>query len=110
RIAAEALRNSFRHAKARRIEVEIHYDRRRLRMRVRDDGTGIDSEVLDAGGREGHHGMPGMQERARPCGGKLAGRGERGGGTEIELIIPGALAYAKSAAASQSAASGRGTE
>src|SRR5262249_14099628 len=45
RIASEALRNAFRHAQARRIEVEIHYDNRRLRMRVRDDGKGIDQKV-----------------------------------------------------------------
>jgi nitrate/nitrite-specific signal transduction histidine kinase len=35
RIAAEALRNSFRHACARRIEVEIHYDQRQFRLRVK---------------------------------------------------------------------------
>ena len=38
RIACEALRNAFRHAQARRIEVEIQYDRRQLRLRVLDNG------------------------------------------------------------------------
>src|SRR5262249_32062052 len=38
RIACEALRNAFRHAHARRIEVEIRYDQRQFRLRVRDDG------------------------------------------------------------------------
>ena len=42
RIAGEALRNAFRHAEARRIEVEIRYDNRQFRLRVRDDGKGID--------------------------------------------------------------------
>src|ERR1700686_2974373 len=47
RIASEALRNAFRHAHAGRIEVEIRYDQRQLRMVVRDNGKGIDSMVLD---------------------------------------------------------------
>jgi signal transduction histidine kinase/ligand-binding sensor domain-containing protein len=93
RIAGEALRNAFRHAEARRIEVEIHYDTRRLRMRVRDDGKGIDQRLMDQGGRAGHHGLPGMHERARLVGGKLAIWSELHSGTEIELSIPAAVAY-----------------
>jgi signal transduction histidine kinase len=95
RIAGEALRNAFRHSGARRIEVEIHYDARRLRMRVRDDGKGIDPQVLSAGGRSGHHGLPGMRERAELVGGELAVWSELDSGTEIELTIPSAIAYAK---------------
>jgi len=38
RIAGEALRNAFRHAQARRIELEIRYEKRQLRVRIR--GTG----------------------------------------------------------------------
>jgi len=94
RIAGEALRNAFRHAGAKRIEVEIHYDKRLLRMQIRDDGKGIDPQVLGTGGRAGHHGLPGMHERANIAGGKLAIWSERGEGTEIELTIPAAVAYA----------------
>ena len=97
RIAGEALRNAFRHSGARRVEVEIHYDTRRLRMRVRDDGKGIDPQVL-AGGRSGHHGLPGMRERAELVGGNLAVWSELDAGTEIELTIPSAIAYAKAQA------------
>ena len=46
RIAGEALRNAFRHAQARRITVEIRYDKRQFRLRVRDDGKGIDEETI----------------------------------------------------------------
>jgi signal transduction histidine kinase/ligand-binding sensor domain-containing protein len=109
RIAAEALRNAFRHAQAKRIEVKIHYDQRRLRLRVRDDGKGIDAQVLDAGGRGGHHGMPGMQERAALAGGQLAVWSELGSGTEIEVTIPASIAYTKSVSAGQSMSSGQGT-
>ena len=46
KIAAEALRNAFRHSQARQIEVEIRYDNEQFRLRVRDDGKGIDPAVL----------------------------------------------------------------
>jgi signal transduction histidine kinase len=60
RIAGEALRNAFRHAPAHRIEAEIHYDRKQFRLRIRDDGKGIDPRVLDGGGRNGHYGLAGI--------------------------------------------------
>ena len=96
RIACEAVRNAFRHAEADRIEVDIHYDKRRLRLRVRDDGKGIDPQVLVEGGLPGHHGLPGLHERAGLVGGKLAIWSEVDSGTEIELSIPGSVAFAKS--------------
>jgi len=96
RLATEALRNAFRHAAAQNIEVEIRYDEKYFRLRVRDDGKGIPSDVLSGDGREGHYGLPGMRERAKLVGGKLAIWSEMDGGTEIELNIPGARAYVKS--------------
>lgn len=106
RIAGEALRNAFQHARARQIEVEIHYDKRRLRLRVRDDGKGIDPRVLDEGRRAGHYGLPGMQERAELMGGKLAVWSEPDSGTEIELTIPASIAYTESPATGRSTFSG----
>lgn len=96
RIACEALRNAFQHSDAARIEVSIHYDDRQFRVCVRDNGKGIDPKVLDAGGREGHYGLPGMQERAKLAGGRLVVRSRVNSGTEAEIIIAAALAYAKS--------------
>ena len=72
KIAAEALRNAFRHAHAGRVEVEIRYDAGQFRLRVRDDGKGIDPAVLANQGLEGHYGLRGMPERAALIGGKLA--------------------------------------
>jgi signal transduction histidine kinase/ligand-binding sensor domain-containing protein len=96
RFALEALRNAFRHAAAHKVEVEIRYDEKYFRLRVRDDGKGIPSDVLSGDGRKGHYGLPGMRERAKLVGGKLAIWTELDGGTEIELNIPGARAYVKS--------------
>ncbi len=93
RIAREALQNAFRHAQANKIEAEITYADRLLRLRIRDDGMGIDSKVL-ATGREGHWGLQGMRERAQQIGAQLDIWSQAGAGTEIELRIPGAIAYA----------------
>jgi signal transduction histidine kinase/ligand-binding sensor domain-containing protein len=94
KIAAEALRNSSRHARAGRVEVEIRYDSDEFRLRVRDDGKGIDQAVLTTQGIEGHYGLRGMPERAALIGGKLAVWSEVGAGTEVELRLPARAAYA----------------
>jgi signal transduction histidine kinase len=93
RIAAEALRNAVQHSRANRIEVELHYGRRSLRLRVHDDGIGIEAQVASAGHREGHFGLAGMRERAELAGGKLAIWSAQGVGTEVELTVPAARAY-----------------
>ena len=97
RIAGEALRNAFHHAQPRRIEVDIHYDERQLRLRIRDDGKGISAQLLSNEGRPGHWGLPGMRERAKLVGGRLEIWSELDSGTEIELRIPASIAYLNSA-------------
>ena len=95
RLAVEGLRNAFRHAEAQNLEVEIRYDEKYFRLRVRDDGKGIGPEVLRGDGREGHYGLHGMKERAKLVGGKLMIWSEVNSGTEIDLTIPASRAYAK---------------
>jgi signal transduction histidine kinase/streptogramin lyase len=94
KIAAEALRNGLRHSQAREIEVEIRYDNEQFRLRVRDDGKGIDPAILSRQGSEGHYGLPGMRERATLIGGKLVVWSEANAGTEVELSVPASTAYA----------------
>ena len=94
KIAAEALRNAFRHARARQIEVEIRYDNEYFRLRVRDDGKGIDSAILSRQGTEGHYGLPGMRERATIMGAKLTVWSDLDAGTEVDLRVPAGVAYA----------------
>jgi signal transduction histidine kinase/ligand-binding sensor domain-containing protein len=92
-IAREALFNAFHHADATTIEVEITYEPRDLRLRVADDGRGIDASVLEAGARSSHWGLPSMQERARKLGGKFHLRSRPGAGTEIDVVVSGVTAY-----------------
>jgi signal transduction histidine kinase len=92
-IARESLRNAFQHAQARRIEAEITFGEHALRLRFRDDGKGIDPKVLDRGGLAGHWGLVGMKERAKRLGAHFDIWSKPGAGTELELNLPGSIAY-----------------
>jgi signal transduction histidine kinase len=87
------LRNAIKHARARHVTVTIHYERRQLRLVIRDDGQGIDAETMARQQVASHFGLPGMRERAAIVKGHLDVRSERGAGTEIELRVPGRTAY-----------------
>lgn len=92
RIGREAVVNALAHAQAKNVEVEVEYADKQLRIVVRDDGAGIDPQVLH-GGREGHWGLSGMRERSEGIGATLRLRSRIGAGTEIELSVPGAVAF-----------------
>jgi len=93
RIARELLRNAFRHAQASQVEAEIRYEARLLGVYVRDNGKGIDPEILKAGGRDGHWGLAGMRERAKKIGARLDFWSETRAGTEVQLTVPASIAY-----------------
>jgi len=93
RISAEALRNAFRHGQADRVEVEIRYDNEQFRLRVRDDGRGIDPAALSGQNGIGHYGLHGMRERAALIRAKLVVWSEVGAGTEVELRVPSDIAF-----------------
>ena len=107
RIACEALRNAFRHAQARRITLEIRYDKRHFRLSVRDDGKGIDKDPMQRQ-PSGHFGLSGMRERAETVGGRLEIWSRLDSGTEVELSIPAAIAYDVSTRESAAIVSGNG--
>jgi signal transduction histidine kinase/ligand-binding sensor domain-containing protein len=98
RIAAEALRNACRHSNARQIEAEICYDEGQFRLRVRDNGKGIDAHAFNGDRPAGHWGLSGMRERAELVGGKLDVWSKFGSGTEVELAVPASVAYRTSRA------------
>ena len=99
-IAREALRNAFTHAGATRIEAELTFEERLLRLRIRDDGKGIAPEIAEQG-RAGHYGLAGMRERSRRIGSKLAILSGAGTGTEIDLSVAGSIAYSRRRARSR---------
>jgi ligand-binding sensor domain-containing protein/signal transduction histidine kinase len=92
RIGREALVNAFRHSRASNIEVVVGYEAKQLRILVRDNGCGIDPQVLRSG-REGHWGLSGMRERAEDMGARLKVWSGADVGTEVELSIPDDIAF-----------------
>ena len=92
-IGREALANAYRHAAATRVQVEVIFSETGLRMRVTDDGVGMDTRILRDGGIPGHFGVQGMHERARKMKGTLHLRSGPGSGTAVELEVPSSNAY-----------------
>jgi ligand-binding sensor domain-containing protein/signal transduction histidine kinase len=92
RIGHEALVNAFHHSRASGIEVELEYADNQLRVLVRDNGCGIDPQVLRAG-RDGHWGLSGMRERAARIGATLKVWSRTEGGTEVDLSVPSRVAF-----------------
>jgi len=95
RIGREALLNAFCHSGAKRVECELQYADQDLQMRVRDNGRGMDPQVLH-NGREGHWGLAGMRERAARIGAVLKISSSPTAGTEINLSIPNDIAFQSS--------------
>ncbi len=91
-IGREALTNAFRHARSKSIGVNVEYAPSYLRILIRDDGCGIDAEVLESG-RDGHWGLSGMRERADRIGARLRVFSRPGGGTEVDLRVPHEIAF-----------------
>lgn len=94
-IGREALNNAFQYARAAKIEAEITFDRSKVRLIIRDDGGGIDKQILQRG-LKGHWGLSGMQERAQKIGAQLNVWSQTGTGTEIDLTVPAKVAYLRS--------------
>src|SRR3984893_13022620 len=91
-VGRQAITNALQHAHARKIHVLLSYGEQQLRIRVQDNGRGINEETLNLG-RPGHYGIAGMHERAERLGGSISIRSRTGKGTEIDLSVPGHLVY-----------------
>ena len=84
RIVQEALTNVMRHAKARRVVVELRVDQDELDLLIHDDGAGFDARAaLARAVRDGSLGLLGMEERATLAGGQLTINSISGQGTDV---------------------------
>lgn len=86
-IGREAIGNAFKHSNGSTVQVEIEYEPSELQLRVRDDGDGIDPDLL-SGGRPGHWGIHNMKERAEKIGARLTISSEPNIGALLELRLP----------------------
>jgi PAS domain S-box-containing protein len=100
RIGREALVNAFCHSGAKRVELELEYSDTELRIRIRDNGCGIEPQMLEKG-RDGHWGLAGMRERTTRIGGVLKILSSPAAGTEVQLSIPSGIALELSPPSSQ---------
>jgi signal transduction histidine kinase len=91
RIGYEAIHNACEHSSASNLEISINYGRD-LMLRVKDNGAGIEEAVITDGKAE-HFGLRGMRERARRIESKLTLVSSPGTGTELTLIVPGAVVF-----------------
>jgi signal transduction histidine kinase len=87
RVCQEALANTIKHARAANAWVELGFERRAVRLTVRDDGAGF---VVDPSHRSyaGHWGLLGMRERADQLDAEIDVISTPGKGTVVALRIP----------------------
>jgi len=83
-IAEEAVVNALRHSKATKIEVEVQYLRRAVRLFVRDNGCGIDPDVVQKES-DSYRGMREMRDRAGAIGAQFGIWSRLGAGTEVRV-------------------------
>jgi signal transduction histidine kinase len=89
----EALTNAFRHAEAAHVWLSLSATTADLSLHVRDDGKGIDEEVLAKGYRAGHWGLRNMKDRAKRLGARFTLRSSPETGTTIGIAAPAFVAY-----------------
>ena len=92
-IGREALLNAFMHSRGTSVELDIRFDDSGVRLRIRDDGIGMNADALRQKGAAGHWGLSGMHERAENIGAQLSVWNRPGSGCEVELKVPASLAY-----------------
>jgi signal transduction histidine kinase len=82
RICQEALNNIAKHAKASRVEIDLHHASGELKLLIRDNGRGFGTSELT---NSGHYGLTMMRERAEAVGAELVVTSQPGQGTQINI-------------------------
>jgi len=84
----EALRNVWRHSKAKRADVKVEFTNYKVKIVVEDDGQGFDLPATAGDlAKEGKLGLAGMDERARLLGGAFTAESKPGKGTKISVEV-----------------------
>jgi len=89
RIIQESLNNVIKHAQATHVNIHLHFEEKRVRINIFDNGIGFDrDEVRQRRTSRPSLGLAGMEERAALLGGTVTVQSRLGYGTEIEALIP----------------------
>ncbi len=84
RIAQEAVQNALKHSQAREIRVSLAAAGDRLELQVRDDGRGMDREMVD---QTAGRGLQIMRHRAEMIGAQLQIRSSSHSGTVVRCTV-----------------------
>jgi two-component system NarL family sensor kinase len=90
RVLQESLTNVHRHSGSSRVQIELTSEKQRLTLVVRDFGSGMPAEILEAFHGKHHTsgvGLAGMRERINDLGGQFEIR-SNGDGTAVLASIP----------------------
>ena len=90
RAAQEGLTNVQKHAQARHVLLDVQLGEQQARLRLRDDGTGFDTDTLTdlAASPEHGFGLQGLQERLELVRGQMSINSDPKHGTELTVIVP----------------------
>ncbi len=84
RLVQEAFTNIAKYAKAKRVEVKLWTEAGEVRVSVRDDGVGFDTDLP----RTSVHGLLGMRYRVEAEGGVMSLTAAPGQGTQVDARLP----------------------
>ena len=87
RILQEALTNVVRHARARTVQLDLHYEPTQVVIRVHDDGPAAGPGQVGTNG-QGGHGISGMRERALALSGQFTAGPHPDGGFQVQCTLP----------------------
>ena len=82
-IGQEALTNALKYAHPRNFETRLTFNKKEVRLELRDDGDGFKIKERHDG-----FGLTGMRERADQMGGQLKITSARGKGTKVVISLP----------------------
>lgn len=82
-IAQEALNNSLRHAQATQVRVHLQVAEQRVRLEIKDNGSGFDPDAESAG-----MGLVTMRERAQSFGGDVTFESAPAVGSAVIAFLP----------------------
>ena len=81
----EALHNIEKHSGANRAEVKLTWTKDQLKVKIRDDGRGLEvNQPTD----NGHFGLRNINDRIQSLGGKVEINSSPGEGTEVMFLLP----------------------
>jgi signal transduction histidine kinase len=88
RTVQEALTNATKHARAKRVSIQIRRTGAHVCCSIEDDGSGFDVRAIQSDPRKKGLGLLGMQERMNAIGGTLSIDSAPGRGTKLSIRVP----------------------